>query len=171
MKRALTITVLTTLISSLLFLVPSSTAENLPTFKPIARGALAQDSVYFVMTDRFANGNPQNDGAFVKGGPLVNGLDKTDIGYWHGGDFAGLTEKLPYIKKLGFFYLDNAPGSTKLGTTRFCCIPRLLGNRFHDRRPTLRYRSRIQIYDCKSSCVRNESDCRHRRQPHCGHHL
>ena len=101
-KRAMAITVVTTLISSLFLLVPSSTAENLPAFKPIARGALAQDSVYFVMTDRFANGNPQNDDAFVKGGPLVNGLDKTDIGYWHGGDFVGLTEKLPYIKKLGF---------------------------------------------------------------------
>jgi glycosidase len=101
-KRALTITLVTTLISSLLFLAPSSTAMNLPAFKPIARGALAQDSVYFVMTDRFDNGNPQNDDAFVPGGPLVNGLDKTDIGFWHGGDFVGLTEKLPYIKKMGF---------------------------------------------------------------------
>ena len=93
-KRAMAITVVTTLISSLFLLVPSSTAENLPAFKPISRGALAQDSVYFVMTDRFANGNPQNDDAFVKGGPLVNGLDKSDIGYWHGGDFVGLIQAI-----------------------------------------------------------------------------
>ena len=91
-----------TLISGLLLSAPTSSAENLPTFKPIARGALSQDSIYFVMTDRFANGNPKNDNAFVPGVREINGLDKSDIGYWHGGDFVGLTEKLPYIKGLGF---------------------------------------------------------------------
>ena len=93
-RRAIAATIAGALISSLFFLTPSSTAENLPTFKTIARGALSQDSIYFVMTDRFANGDPNNDDAFVKGGRLVNGLDKADIGYWHGGDFVGLTEKL-----------------------------------------------------------------------------
>ena len=102
MRRGISATLAGTLISSLFFLTPSSTAENLPTFKPIARGALAQDSIYFVMTDRFANGNPNNDDAYVKGGRLANGLDKSDIGYWHGGDFVGLTAKLPYIKDMGF---------------------------------------------------------------------
>jgi len=101
-RRAIAATIAGALISSLFFLTPSSTAENLPTFKTIARGALSQDSIYFVMTDRFANGNPNNDDAFVKGGRLVNGLDKADIGYWHGGDFIGLTEKLSYIKGMGF---------------------------------------------------------------------
>ena len=91
-----------TLVSGLLLSVPTSSAENLPLFKPIARGALSQDSIYFVMTDRFANGNPKNDTAFVPGVREINGLDKSDIGYWHGGDFVGLTEKLPYIKGLGF---------------------------------------------------------------------
>ena len=90
------------LISGFLLGSPSSSAENLPTFTPIARGALAEDSIYFVMTDRFANGNPKNDNAFVPGVREINGLDKSDIGYWHGGDFVGLTEKLPYIKGLGF---------------------------------------------------------------------
>jgi len=91
-----------TLISGFLLGAPTSSAENLPSFKPIARGALSQDSIYFVMTDRFANGNPKNDNAFVPGVREINGLDKSDIGYWHGGDFVGLTEKLPYIKGLGF---------------------------------------------------------------------
>ena len=102
LKRALASALVGGLISSSFLHTPSSSAEDLPSFKSIARGALSQDSVYFVMTDRFANGNPKNDDAFVKGGPLVNGLDKSDIGYWHGGDFVGLTEKLPYIKGLGF---------------------------------------------------------------------
>ena len=57
---------------SVLFLVgivPSQVrASDLPTFAPIARGALANDSVYFVMTDRFNNGKSANDEAYVGGG-------------------------------------------------------------------------------------------------------
>ena len=79
-----------------------SRAADLPNFAPIARGALANDSVYFVMTDRFNNGKPENDQAYVGGGLLGNGYDPTSPLYWHGGDFVGLTEKLPYIKNLGF---------------------------------------------------------------------
>ena len=77
-------------------------ASDLPTFAPIARGALANDSVYFVMTDRFNNGKSANDEAYVGGGLLGSGYDPTSPLYWHGGDFVGLTEKLPYIKNLGF---------------------------------------------------------------------
>ena len=95
LKKSLFAIALGALVSRLLLQVPVSSAENLPTFKPIARGALSKDSIYFVMTDRFANGNPRNDNAFVPGVREVNGLDKSDIGYWHGGDFVGLTEKLP----------------------------------------------------------------------------
>ena len=102
LKKSLFAIALGALVSGLLLQVPVSSAENLPTFKPIARGALSKDSIYFVMTDRFANGNPRNDNAFVPGVREVNGLDKSDIGYWHGGDFVGLTEKLPYIKGMGF---------------------------------------------------------------------
>ena len=79
-----------------------SSADTLPSFKPIARGALSNDSIYFVMTDRFENGNPENDNAGILGGVEVNGLDKKDIGYFHGGDFAGLTSRLSYIRDLGF---------------------------------------------------------------------
>ena len=73
-----------------------SRAADLPNFAPIVRGALANDSVYFVMTDRFNNGKPENDQAYVGGGLLGNGYDPTSPLYWHGGDFVGLTEKLPY---------------------------------------------------------------------------
>lgn len=52
--------------------------------------------VYFIMTDRFYNGNPSNDNSF---GRHKDGKD--EIGTWHGGDFKGITEKLDYIKSLG----------------------------------------------------------------------
>ena len=42
---------------------PTQAAEDLSTLsQPIARGPLAGESVYFVMTDRFENGDPSNDG-------------------------------------------------------------------------------------------------------------
>ena len=71
-------------------------------WKPVARGALSDDSIYFVMTDRFENGNSANDEAGIGDGRLGSGYDPTDIGYYHGGDFLGLTQRLEYIKGLGF---------------------------------------------------------------------
>lgn len=53
-------------------------------------------TVYFVITDRFANGKPGNDNAY---GRKRDG--ELDIGTFHGGDFVGLTEKLDYLEKLG----------------------------------------------------------------------
>ncbi|WP_148863097.1 alpha-amylase [Marinobacter fonticola] len=53
-------------------------------------------TVYFVITDRFANGNAGNDNAY---GRKRDG--EKDIGTFHGGDFAGLTERLDYLKELG----------------------------------------------------------------------
>ena len=57
--------------------------------------------IYFVMLDRFANGNTSND----KGDPSgfsSGGYDPSNSGYYHGGDIKGLTDKIPYIKGLGF---------------------------------------------------------------------
>lgn len=62
-------------------------------FQPVARGDQSSESVYFVMTDRFSDGDSTNNG---------DGYEPTNVGYWHGGDFKGLTEKLPYIANLGF---------------------------------------------------------------------
>jgi pullulanase-type alpha-1,6-glucosidase len=63
----------------------------------------AQDDVfYFVMPDRFDNGDPGNDtGGDLSGDRLVHGFDPTDNGFYHGGDLAGLTARLPYLDGLG----------------------------------------------------------------------
>jgi glycosidase len=57
--------------------------------------------IYFVLTDRFANGSTANDTGGIAGGPEASGFDPTRISYYHGGDFIGLTSKLDYIKQLG----------------------------------------------------------------------
>lgn len=53
-------------------------------------------TVYFVLTDRFENGNPKNDNSY---GRHKDGMQ--EIGTFHGGDLAGLTRKLDYLQQLG----------------------------------------------------------------------
>ncbi|TYA37053.1 alpha-amylase [Aggregatibacter actinomycetemcomitans] len=53
-------------------------------------------TVYFVLTDRFHNGNPHNDHSY---GRQKDGMQ--EIGTFHGGDLKGLTEKLDYLQQLG----------------------------------------------------------------------
>ena len=65
-----------------------------------------QDEVfYFVLPDRFYNGDTSNDlGAAAddkKRAVSRGGLDTTHKGMYHGGDLAGLTEKLPYLDNMG----------------------------------------------------------------------
>lgn len=61
----------------------------------------AGEQFYFVMTDRFANADPSNDTGGLTGDRLTTGLDLTDKGFFHGGDVAGLRERLDYVEGLG----------------------------------------------------------------------
>ncbi|MCX6943615.1 MAG: alpha-amylase family glycosyl hydrolase [Opitutales bacterium] len=61
----------------------------------------AGQTVYFLLTDRFANGSTANDTGGYAGGPDQTGFDPTRLSHYHGGDFAGLMAKLDYIKGLG----------------------------------------------------------------------
>jgi glycosidase len=77
--------------------------------QPGKDSALATDRIYFVMTDRYANGDPANDTGGVKGTVNVTGYDPTSTAWWHGGDLKGLTggctdpkHGLERIKDLGF---------------------------------------------------------------------
>ena len=78
-------------------------AENIAALATnIARGAQSDESSYFVMTDRYANGNTANDNGGLKAGSYDSGFDPSDYGMFHGGDFKGLTNSLDRIKRLGF---------------------------------------------------------------------
>jgi len=65
------------------------------------RTDLTRERFYFVMADRFANGDPTNDTAGIPGGRLESGFDPTATGFYHGGDLNGLLEQLDYIEGLG----------------------------------------------------------------------
>ncbi|MGX2956994.1 alpha-amylase [Ursidibacter arcticus] len=53
-------------------------------------------TIYFVLTDRFYNGDTSNDNSY---GRKKDGKD--EIGTFHGGDLKGLTQKLDYLQQLG----------------------------------------------------------------------
>ena len=56
--------------------------------------------IYFMVTDRFFDGNEGNNTANGTDGNY-NTYGKDNQGLYHGGDFAGVTEKLDYLKELG----------------------------------------------------------------------
>jgi glycosidase len=62
---------------------------------------VTDDIFYFVLPDRFANGDPSNDQGSLSIPESRGGFDPTNKGYYHGGDLAGLTAKLDYLKAMG----------------------------------------------------------------------
>lgn len=55
------------------------------------QGITNEDVIYLIMTDRFADGDVSNNKEVNKNNPRG----------WHGGDFKGITQKIPYLKELG----------------------------------------------------------------------
>jgi glycosidase len=84
--------------------------------QPPARTSIASQRIYFVMPDRYANGDPSNDRGGRSGGRSTTGFDPTDHGWFHGGDLRGLTGTcddtrtgLARIRDLGFTALWVTP--------------------------------------------------------------
>jgi len=87
------------LIASFVGLSSVSYAADVAT--PSARVGLNSDLIYFVMPDRYKDGDPSNNNN--------GGFDPTNRAFWHGGDLKGLTgtcapgdDGLARIKSLGF---------------------------------------------------------------------
>ncbi|CAL9398508.1 Glycogen debranching enzyme [Streptomyces sp. enrichment culture] len=73
------------------------------------RHDLTREQFYFVLPDRFANGDRGNDRGGLTGTRLATGYDRTDKGFYQGGDLKGLTQRLDYIKGLGTTAIWLAP--------------------------------------------------------------
>ncbi|WP_277291213.1 pullulanase [Streptococcus orisratti] len=69
--------------------------------------------IYFMLTDRFKNGDTSNDNPYNQ--PYAQATNQR--GVYQGGDFKGVTEKLDYLKELGVTSIwltpivENIPGS------------------------------------------------------------
>lgn len=88
----------TGLAAGLAFDLPAASAQAV---RAPSAGSFADNPiVYFVITDRFLDGNPANDQSY---GRKREADPQADIGTFHGGDLAGLTAKLRegWFKELG----------------------------------------------------------------------
>ena len=74
--------------------------------KQFAQGLTSSDLVYFLMPDRFSNGDPSNDRV---AGLKDQSLDRDSIFLRHGGDLKGVTNHLDYLQKLGTTTLWMTP--------------------------------------------------------------
>ena len=65
------------------------------------RAPVTDENFYFVMADRFDNGNTGNDRGGLGDDPLVSGFDPTRKGFYNGGDLQGLLRRIDYVRGLG----------------------------------------------------------------------
>lgn len=112
MRRRSVIAILTTIfLASTLISYAATPAVSTP------RVGLSSDLIYFVMPDRYKNGNPDND-------QIGGGFNPRDTAFWHGGDLKGLTgtcqpgdDGLARIKSLGFTAVWVTPLVTQVPST------------------------------------------------------
>ncbi len=94
------------LLTALIALLATTTPVAAQSF----RDRLPEDEViYFVLPDRFENGDPKNDTGGIKGDRLAHGFDPTHKGFYHGGDLKGLINRLDYIQGMGVTAIWFAP--------------------------------------------------------------
>jgi alpha-amylase len=70
---------------------PPSGGELRRLAEPPTYSSFASERIYFVMPDRYANGDPSNDRGGRAGSRSETGYDPADTGWYHGGDLDGLT--------------------------------------------------------------------------------
>jgi glycosidase len=70
------------------------------------QGINNDDVIYLIMIDRFANGDRSND---VPTSSPEAANDRRNARAYHGGDFQGIIEQLPYLKELGVTALWLTP--------------------------------------------------------------
>jgi hypothetical protein len=134
------------------------------------RQPVTDQNFYFVMADRFENGDPANDNGDLPPGTGAgqSGFDPTGKGWYHGGDLKGLRAKLDYIKGLGTTAIWLTPSFKNKAVQpedRSGRLPRLLDHRLHADRPHLGTTPTPRPWSMRSR-ARDEGLLRHHHQPH-----
>jgi len=71
-------------------------------FQPAARSPRRGEVIYFLLPDRFNDGDPSNNtGGIQSDDPEETGFNPADPDFFHGGDLQGVTGKLDYLRDLG----------------------------------------------------------------------
>ncbi len=89
-----------------------TTSHESPHAMAPTRAAETDQNFYFVMADRFANGDTSNDQGGLGSDPMVSGFDPTNAGFYQGGDLKGISNKLDYIQGLGTTAIWLTPSFT-----------------------------------------------------------
>jgi pullulanase-type alpha-1,6-glucosidase len=109
------------------FVIPAQVEEPEDPFLATPISHTIQDEIfYFVLPDRYYDGDPTNNEGPAPGGTLTEtGYLPTDKAFYHGGDIVGLESKLDYIQDMGITAIwltpvfENRPtqpdGSTSFG--------------------------------------------------------
>ena len=126
---------------------------------------------YFVMTDRFANGDTSNDEGGLTGDRLATGFDPTDKGFYNGGDLAGLRDQLDYIDGLGTTAIWLTPSFKNRpvqgeGANVERRLPRVLDHRLHPDRPAPRHERRARGAHRRGARQGHQGLLRHHHEPH-----
>ena len=95
--------------ASLFALAPVAAAQPASRLPELRARTPNEEIVYFVLPDRFENGDPKNDAGGIRGDRLKHGFDPTAKGFFHGGDLKGLTSRLDYIQGMGATAIWFAP--------------------------------------------------------------
>ena len=136
------------------------------------RPGVTDQDFYFVMGDRFANGDPANDQGGLTGDRLVTGFDPTGKGFYNGGDLdglrveAGLHPGPRHRRDLADADLQEQGGPARgraLGR-----LPRLLDHRLHPGRPAPRHQPGPRRARRRRARPWDEGLLRHHHQPHRG---
>ncbi len=87
---------------SLIAPVPAASADY--------RDRLPEDElIYFLLPDRFENGDTANDRGGLSGDRLATGFDPTHKGFFNGGDIKGLIKRIDYLQGMGITAIWVAP--------------------------------------------------------------
>ncbi|WP_127552249.1 alpha-amylase family glycosyl hydrolase [Actinoplanes sp. OR16] len=92
--------ILSAVLAATMTTTPAQAKSGLPG-KHALRGPVTDENFYFVMADRFENGDAANDRGGLPDDPLVSGFDPTRKGFYNGGDLSGLLQRIDYIQGLG----------------------------------------------------------------------
>lgn len=111
-RKALGLGAIATFVAALLITpalsAPAAATTAVPSPGPLAEG----DVIYQVLVDRFSDGDSTNNN---QGAGEYN---PSDLGFYHGGDWKGLTQKLDYIAGLGVTAIWISPVSEQQPLSR-----------------------------------------------------
>ena len=92
------------------------------------QGVTSDDVIYLIMPDRFANGDASNDNPKNSEAAANN---RRNPRAWHGGDFLGIKNNLPYLKELGITAIWLTPWYDNSNEINYCDQPWCPATSYH----------------------------------------